>query len=153
MTAPPAQPPVPAEECGVHQHGAHRAMYAGPCAPPVPVDRPEPASISATSNELLLKEAPPVPVDPTRDGECMFLHQHDGSEGGCLVLADHGGGACIPVAQVEAALRKITEDGPAHYFDCDRFEVYHGTRQGTCDCTFAADLAAAVAAIKGADRG
>ena len=46
----------------------------------------------------------------------------------------------------EAAER--LRDEPAHYFDCDRFQVYdYGTRQGTCDCTHGADVDALTATV------
>lgn len=39
-------------------------------------------------------------------------------------------------------LEAIRDSLPAHYFDCDRFEVYsYGTRQGKCDCTAPDDVA------------
>ena len=49
----------------------------------------------------------------------------------------------------EAAIRRLAEGAPIHYFDCDRYEVYdHGLRRGKCDCTATLDLTALVAEVE-----
>lgn len=46
-------------------------------------------------------------------------------------------------------LAALKDNLSAHYFECDRFEVYnYGTRQGKCDCTATADFEALIAEVE-----
>lgn len=39
------------------------------------------------------------------------------------------------------AVHRVEDGLPAHYFDCERFNVTdYGTRQGKCDCTAPSDI-------------
>lgn len=46
-------------------------------------------------------------------------------------------------------LGAVWDNLPAHYIDCDRFEVYnYGTHYGKCDCTAPADIPALIAEVE-----
>lgn len=46
-------------------------------------------------------------------------------------------------------LDALRDNLPAHYSDCDSFQVYnYGTRQGRCDCTASADIPALIAEVE-----
>lgn len=57
--------------------------------------------------------------------------------------------AALGREELAAALARLRDDGPLHYFDCERFNVTnYGTRQGTCDCTATSDVDVALADIE-----
>lgn len=64
-------------------------------------------------------------------------------------MTDTDGSAALRHEELAAVLARLRDDGPLHYFDCERFNVTnYGLRQGTCDCTATADVAAALAALE-----